>query len=345
MSKLKYNKYIRRKGRFVQPTVEQMEIWLKRNGIEYKIFPRQLRACNPDGDMNYSMEISKEKALVHDFRASHKQYDGTFLGFVSRYKNISYREAIEEVCGGRIRYEVPIERDEPEEEERLIELPVGSVSLRDKNKTKLWQFNMGYLVNERGLDEEVVYRANIHYLGTEIVVPYYEFGMLVFYQSRRQMDKKFNFPSSAETNKKAGDFLYGFDDVEPETDINLVESIYNALSIGPGTMATGGASLKEGQVKLLMSLNPSSVTLAPDNDGAGIKSIGKDFLALRKNIDEIYYCLPPYNPVREEQEDWNDLKRMKINTKEYIKCKKRKMTMKVLFEKIDGKLFDWIGFK
>lgn len=344
---VKPNKYLMKKKKYVQPTVEQMEIWLKRHGIEYRSLPNQIRACNPDGDANYSMEISKDKALVHDFRVNHTQHDGTFLKFVSLYKNINIREAIEEVCGNKIFYEFnQKDREEEEEEgEKLIELPTGSVSLREKDRSKLWNFNMRYLVNERGLDEDIVYRANIHYLGTQIVVPYYEFGMLVFYQSRQQMDKKFNFPDSGVTKKKAGDFLYGFDDVEPCSDVNIVESIFNALSAGPGTMATGGASLKDGQIKLLLSLNPTSVTLAPDNDGAGIKSLNKDFLSLRKNIDNIYYCLPPYNKDRDNQEDWNDLKKIGVNVNDYIKEKKKKMTMKTLFDKVDGKSFDWVGFK
>lgn len=347
MVNLNKNKYLRKKKKYVQPTPDQMEIWLKRYGIEYKSLPNQFRVCNPDGDTNYSMEVSKDKALVHDFRVSHSQYDGTFLGFVSKYKSINIREAIEDVCGNKIFYESnnKIEDKNEEEEEKLIELPSGSISLRDKDKSKLWRFNMRYLVNERGLSEEVVYRANIHYLGTQIVVPYYEFGMLVFYQSRRQMDKIFNFPSTQETNKKAGDFLYGFDDTEPCSDINLVESIFNALSIGSGTMATGGASLKEGQIKLLLSLNPKSITLAPDNDSAGIKSLIKDYMSLRKNVDDIYYCLPPYNKNKDDQEDWNDLKKMNIDVAEYINVKKCKISMKTIFQKIDGKLFDWKGFK
>lgn len=344
----KLNKYLRNKkksGSFVQPTAGQMQKWFEDNGIEYRSYPEQFRVCNPDGDTEFSMSVSKDHALVHDFRVSHTQYDGTFVYFVSLYKNINIREAINEVCGNNVNRKKIEKDDEVEEPEKLVELPDGCIPLRNENKDKLWKMNMSYLMNERGLEKEVIYRANIHYLGTQVVVPYYEFGMLVYYQLRYQIDKRFSFPPSNVTSKTAGDFLYGFDDVEPCSKVIQVESIFNALSIGPGAVATGGASLKDGQIKLLLSLSPDCVVLAPDNDGAGIKSAIKDYLSLRKKVDDIYYCLPPYNKNRDSQEDWNDLKRMDVDVGLYINKKMKKMTMKSVFDGIDGKLFNWEGFK
>lgn len=334
----KYMKYKKKKN-FIKPTDTQMENWLKKNGIEYKSFDTQFRVCNPDGDVKYNMAISKTEALVHDFRPNHQQFDGSFLGFVAKYKEISFREAIDEVCGKdhKIVSEKPqVEEDEIIEDE--IELPKGSLPLRDKKDTKIWKMSMNYLVNKRGLDVKTIFRANIHYLGTTIVVPYYEYGMIVFYQSRQQVDKKFEFPKSSK--KSAGDFLYGFDDVEPYSEVIVVESIFNALSVGPGCVATGGAKLKDGQIELLKILSPSEIVLAADNDDAGRVAVVKDYMKLNKIFKcPIYYCLPPFNKNEDEQEDWNDMKKNKIDVRKYITDNKIKMTMMNAFQGINGREF------
>lgn len=344
MAKTKNNKYLKHKNdkKYVKPNEHQIETWLSKH-LDYKNFSNQFRICNPDGDTKFCMEISKSEALVHDFRPDHQQYDGSFLGFVAKYKSISFREAIKEVCGNKI-HATPSKIEQEEEElEHDIELPKGSRPLRDKNDSMLWKMNMGYLVKDRGLNLDVIFRADIHYLGTEIVVPYYQYGILVFYQSRKQLDKVFNFPRSS--NKSAGDFLYGFDDVEPCGTVMIVESIFNSLSIGDGSVATGGAALKDGQIKLLKALNPNTVILAYDNDSAGRKATLKDYTALNKHkkgdlFKNIFYCLPPYHKDPKKQLDWNDMKQDGMNPKKYIMNNMLKMSMKIVFEGIDGKLFN-----
>lgn len=344
-SKNKYTKY-KKSNKQIMVSVEQMINWLSNNKIDYKDHNSdQIRVCNPDGDTNYCMALSKTGAVIHDFRPNHQQYDGPFLKFVSKYKNISFREAIDEVCGNKLNY-INFNQDyESEDEiENEIELPDGCKSLRDKVDTKLWFMNMSYLVHERGIDKEVIYKANIHYLGTTIYVPYYQYGMIVFYQSRRQMNKIFDFPSSSQTSKKAGDFLYGFDNVEPCSEVIIVESIYNALSIGDDAVSTGGAKLKDGQLKLLKTLNPHTVTLAYDNDEAGRKAVEKDFLLLNKNAKgdfckNIFYCLPPLSRLPEEQEDWNDMKQKKVNIKDYITNNRRKLK---ILDVVEGIKYNFI---
>lgn len=339
------NKYLKNRNNrnIVIPTDSQIESWLLHHGIEYKDKGNQFRVCNPDGDTKYCMSISKDKALVHDFRPNHQQYDGTFISFVSSYKSISIREAITEICGDKP-YTKQIKEEDQEEYdiEHDIELPSGSKPFRDVVDSKLYRLNLGYLINERGLDKDVIMKANIHYLGTEIIVPYYQFGILVFYQSRRQMDKVFNFPKSSE--RKAGDFLYGFDNVEPSSEVIVVESIFNALSMRENSVATGGASLKDGQLRLLKALNPHTITLAADNDEAGRESVCKNYNLIRKQAKEdlfkdIYFCLPPFSKNENDQMDWNDMKQVGIDPKKYIYNNRIKMSMQILFNKISGKEF------
>lgn len=336
---MRHNKYMKyKKSRFVQPTADQMERWFRKNGIEYKSGNKsQFRICNPDGDTSFCIEISKDKALVHDFRPHHQQYDGTFLRFVSKFKGISIEEAIEEVCGdARFYADDILDEEEDEELEDDIELPDGAVSLREESDSKIRKIVMNYLLNDRKLDESAIMQANIHYLGTSVVVPYHEYGMIVFWQIREILSKFFEFPRAC--GKTAGDFLYGFDNVEPHSYVIVTEAIFNTLSIGSDCVATGGASLKDGQVKLLKILSPSEIILAPDNDKAGRKSLEKDYQSLKKHNWDISYCLPPFVKGGDDI-DWNDMKKMGLNPREYILKNKKKLTVKNIFEGINGAEF------
>ena len=343
MYKLNKNKYLlarKQNSGFVQPTPEQIENWLNKN-FECKIAnDDQIRICNPDGDTEFRLYISRVNAVVHDFRPNHQQFDGSFLKFVSTYKNIMFSEAIKEVCGNSpiiSRYSASKENDEIQNDDP-IKLPEGSILLA-KYHGKARDMCMTYLTKVRGFSEDVIFKAKIAACGTSMVVPYYQYDMLVFWQMRSLISKVFRFPDEGETNKKAGDFLYGFDDIEPCSEVSVVESIYNCLSIKHNSLATGGASLKDGQLKLLRSLNPKSIILAPDRDEAGIKSIQKDYFALNKMrtgdfCKEIYYAIPPLEVAKAGKKDWNDMLKMGYNVYKYINENKKLVTTRLLFDGI-----------
>ncbi|CAK0743469.1 hypothetical protein CCP1ISM_1770001 [Azospirillaceae bacterium] len=163
--------------------------------------------------------------------------------------------------------------------------------------------------------------------------------MLVFWQMRSLISKVFKFPDEDLTNKKAGDFIYGFDDIEPCSEVIVVESIFNSLSIESNAVATGGASLKDGQLKLLKALNPKSIILAPDRDEAGIKSIQKDYFALNKMrsgdlFKDIYYAIPPIEVAKAGKKDWNDMLLMGYNVYKFIKENKKIVNTRLLFDGI-----------
>lgn len=338
MSNLSGNKWMNmsKSKKWFTPSPEQIENWIKEN-FDYKVQGAQILINNPDGDQKFHMQISPTLGLVHDFRPNHQQYDGSFLKFVSKFKGISMMAAIAEVCGkGRVisQYQKVIEEEPEIENDDVIALPEGSIPLKG-GSGKIWEVAMNYLVNVRKFTKEEVFQANIHHLGTNIVVPYYQYGMIVFWQSRMIVDKKFKFPNGED--KSAGNHLYGFDDVEPCGEAIVVESIFNKLSIGSDAVATGGASLKDGQIKLLRVLNPTSLTLAPDGDDAGIKSITSDFYSLSKYrndafIKDLWYCLPPLNS--HGWNDWNDMRKDGADTKDYILKNRKKLTLSVLFSGI-----------
>lgn len=333
MAKFDKNRYLEKSKKyglkFVQPTPEQIESWLL-SRFEVKMSGKdQIRINNPfdANDEKFHCWISKDKAAVHDFRPGFSELtDGSFIRFVAKYRNISIADAIKEVCGGDVVYKKI--RTTREQNDNELELPAGSKMIHG-DTTKLGLICRNYL-NKRGFSDEIIERAKIHYHISSVVLPYYQYDVLVFWQSRSVMNKKFKFPDQESTKKAAGDFLYGFDDVNPSDYVIVTEANFNALSVGENSVATGGAGLKDGQIRLLKSLNPHTVILAPDNDDAGIKSLQHDYMKLLKHrsgelFSRIEYVLPP------KDVDWNDMLRDGNNPRKYIMQNKKKMGINVLF--------------
>jgi hypothetical protein len=343
MYKFNKNKYLAARSKnsgFIQPTPDQIENWITRN-FEYKTGNEdQIRICNPDGDTEFRLWISRSNAVVHDFRPNHQQFDGSFLKFVSKYKNITFSEAVKEVCGSSpviTRYMDSKEKNEIQNDDP-IKMPDGSVLLKD-SIGKARDICMNYLTKVRGFSEDILFKAKINICGTSMIIPYFQYDMLVFWQMRSLISKIFKFPDETETNKKAGDFIYGFDDIEPCAEVIVVESIFNSLSVGTNCTATGGATLKDGQLKLLKSLNPKTVILAPDRDEAGVKSIQKDFFHLNKMrtgdlFKNIYYAIPPIEVAKAGKKDWNDMLLMGYDIYKFIQENKRIVNSRLLFDGI-----------
>ena len=156
----------------------------------------------------------------------------------------------------------------------------------------------------------------------DVYWPYYEFDTLVYWQSRSRLNKRFNFPQTeiqddtgeivAITEGSKGDFLYGFDDIEPASYLIITEAIFDKHTLGQQTLASGGAVLTPKQVGKIRILGPRRVILAPDNDAAGVKSIFANATLLINEKIPTYFSLPPklkYSVDGEERvtKDWNEL--------------------------------------
>jgi len=297
-----------------QPSPAQIEAWVAKHfAYKRRKNGEELDLGNPiDHDSGVHLGINTKKGVCHDWRPGHHSADGSFLKFVSKYRGISYHEAIREVCGqeASIRTILRPDAEEKPEKQVQIQLPPGAIPLSSGEGGKFRQIALNYLIS-RGVSEELAKQKSLMYTVGEIVFPYYEYGELVYWQSRSVLSKSFNFPPN--TNK--ADFLFGFDDVEPCTEIIVCESIFNALSLGENAVATGGASFSNTglQVKKIKALGPQKVTLAPDNDDAGLKSLFDNFFILEPHFSgKIWYSLPTkLNPsgslAAKDTKDWNDV--------------------------------------
>lgn len=322
---------------------EQIEAWVARH-FEYKRRKNgeELLICNPfDGDSNFKFNIStiKKKSKrsgaegywVHDWRPSAQYNSGSFLKFVQKYKGLSFREALRDVCGkeANLKHILKSTKFIKSEEvtETILALPGNAVPIQNAKWPKFQAIACKYLLS-RGIDLKIAKSFQIHYTPTTIVFPYLEYEMIVYWQSRTIVGKKFEFPDERKVGIGKSDFLYGFDNAEPRGRVFVTEAIFDAISIGPGGLASGGASIAGSQLKKLRALSPSELVLAPDNDKQGKRSIYENWLLLRDHYN-LFYILPP-----EPFKDWNEmicsyksLNEGLENTRKHLHNNLKKLTM------------------
>lgn len=310
-----------------------IEAWVARH-FDYKRHTkgRQIRICNPfDNDDDYHFwialfeDVSKNdpkkrpRYYVHDFRPGHGAHDGSFVQFVRKYhkkrykKELSFFEAMSEITGKapkdirdelrKVRASAAQEENKEENipDEEDITLPKGSKPLFDDTDSQARTMALNYLAG-RKVSSDLVEKHKLHYTATSIVFPYYEYGILVYWQERETLNKVFMFPDEMSTGLGKTDFLYNFDNVEQPTEcVVIVESIFNCIGIGDNCLASGGATVGGKQINKLRTLAPRTVVLSPDNDEAGRKSLRENYFLLKSDF-RIAYCFPPT-----DFNDWNDL--------------------------------------
>lgn len=315
--------------KFYNPSREQITAWVAKHFPDHRVRKggAELVICSPfDDDDSYHFNISTKKAVCHDWRdgdqwAPLNKRTGrrtcTFLKFVQLYKNCSFTEAVREVCG-HTKLSFPKKHQEIAESEIIpVKLPSGSEQLAAKPRGLAESIVLRWL-SSRGISGEDVEKHKIHYLGTNVIWPYFEYDDIpVYWQLRSRLNKQFLFPDEREFGVTKGQFLYGFDDIEPARELVVVESIFNKFTLREQCVATGGADITTQQVQKIHLLGPrDGIILAPDNDLPGIKSVVKNGVTLRKRGFKVYYSLPPKLEYTEETDDgpaqrltkdWNEI--------------------------------------
>lgn len=325
-------------------TGEMILSWVRRNFADFKIRKngQEIVMPNPWGDSGAHFNISLvEKELkkrkkkgywVHDWRPGHQQHDGSFLRFVQDYKGISFHEAVKEVSGGKVDPRLFLKKteEEPEEEEEgpeeiIVELPEGARPFSEGKGTKAHEIALNYL-NSRCITLEEALQHFIHYDSTSIIFPYVEFGMVVYWMRRSLIGKEFQYPPETIGVTKS-EFLYNFDQVEPGSPVIAMEAIIDAISVGYGSVAYGGANLDPKQVKKIRMLNPSAVILAGDNDKPdehgikpGIEAVWYNYEMLRPFF-KVLFAIPD-----DPHKDWNDVRVAGLDPRQMIKDKMQPAT-------------------
>jgi len=264
------------------------------------------------GDTKYKFNISlverenrhgTKNYWVHDWRPDCQEWDGSFIKMVMKYKGFSYFEAIKDVCGEDLSFTLFTPKEEEEkapEVEIVVQPPSDATSFREKQGNMLRDIALRYL-SKRCISEETAIKHSLSYTASAVVFPYFEYGMLVYWQLREILSKRFLFPSS-DIGCTKDQFLYGFDQIEPGDSVYITESIIDSLTIGDSAVAFGGDSFSSTQLRKLRSLSPGRVIIAPDRDDAGKALVKKFFFLARDFFPDLHMILPPT-----DFKDWNEL--------------------------------------
>ena len=324
----------------IKPTQSQVERWISKNFPDYKTRKSSVRGemylvnnpLDPD-DHAHHLAIAVDGSWAKDYRPTYMNLvKGSLFKLIMKLRKCSFVDAIKEVCGNdsnisvlldearrKLRCKEDTQEIAPEEIE--FALPPGMLKLSDNTYPLAKSIAINYL-SSRAITLESALEYGIMYDATRLCFPYYEYGVIVYWQTRDIMNKRFEFPAATMGVEKSN-YVYGFDHAEPNEPICVVESIFNAMSIGYGAVATGGADIQPGQIRRLKAINPSIVILAPDNDDAGKASLATNYEKLCPYFrNKLMYVIPPVN------KDWNDFakKLQKINKpikliKEFIESK------------------------
>ena len=153
----------------------------------------------------------------------------------------------------------------PEEAKVVVELPKGYRT--DWNATVTGRTVYRYLVKNRGLLSErlKLYGVGYSIRDCEAIFPITQNGNLVYYQTRAvgysDPEKYRNVPNVNRQN-----FLYGYDQLAPNSKATLVEGVMDALALGPGACAILGKTISDAQVALLASKNVVEIEVMLDGD-------------------------------------------------------------------------------
>lgn len=286
-------------------------------------------------DTGYHFNINPEKGTCHDWRGDEwagpanpetNKRNCSFVKFVRLYRKCSYSAALSEILGTKIdlrQYLKPDNRitDDLSKNKYAVKMPDGVEPLvhsEDPQARILIKW-----LKSRGYKKEDMEKYDLHHLGMDVYWPYYEFDTLVYWQSRSRLNKRFNFPSLEVRDKEnkiigytegsKGEFLYGFDEIEPATYLIITEAIFDKHVLGEQSLASGGALLTPKQISKIKILGPKKgIILSPDNDKAGINSIISNSNVLKSYGFEIYFSIPPKleyekDGKKEVVKDWNEL--------------------------------------
>jgi len=315
----------------------KIEAWIEAN-FEFKNRKGGAEYCinNPfDNDTGFNFNINPEKGGCHDWRGNEwagpinpdtGKRNCSFIKLVRLYKKCSYKEALSEVLGvstdlsSYLRPEGRI-TDQKAKRKVAVALPKGAEILaesEDRQASILIKW-----LKTRGYTAESIESSELFHFGMDVFWPYYEFDTLVYWQSRSRLNKRFNFPDIEVRNKSGevvgmtegskGDFLYGFDDIEPASYVIITEAIFDQNTLGSQALASGGAVLTANQIGKIKILGPKDgIILSPDNDKAGIKSVLDNYALFSREGFDIFFSLPPKLKYIEDGEertikDWNEL--------------------------------------
>lgn len=177
--------------------------------------------------------------------------------FLGVFKDTPYLEA--EIITHKDFYQAP-------------QLPEGFkvLSLGDSQVAKLARA----YVKKRGLDPDLLALKGVGYCDKGdyagcIVFPYHQQGQLVYYQARKYIHTggpKFKFPRQEEFGIGKTSVIYNIDALHLFDDIDIVESMFNAETLGDNAIAIGGKAISHSQFTAILKSPCKTISILLDPD-------------------------------------------------------------------------------
>jgi hypothetical protein len=310
--------------------VEQnFEFKTRKDGSEYLI-------CDPfTGDTGFNFNINPEYGVCHSWHGDEwagpvnpetNKRNCSVVKFIKVLRKCSYREALSELLGASedvSSYLRPEGRVGAAKVERTVSVALpGGLEILATSKDPQAKALRSWL-KSRGYTKERMEKAELYHIGMDVYWPYFEFEMLVYWQARSRLNKRFEFPPEniyddkgeivGKTEGTKGDFFYGFDEIEPASYVIITEAIFDQNTLLDQCLASGGADLTPNQVKKLKIIGPrKGIILSPDNDNAGISSVVRNRQVLDSLGFPLFCSIPPKLKYEEDGEtrytkDWNEI--------------------------------------
>lgn len=101
-----------------------------------------------------------------------------------------------------------------------------------------------------------------------IILPFYENGKLIYFQGRRfiQIGQKFKNPREEDFGLGKNQIIYNIDALSIYNKIRIVESVFNAETLGLNTISIGGKKISEWQFSKIVRSSCKRVSIILDPD-------------------------------------------------------------------------------
>lgn len=234
--------------------------------VEYSTnCPECVNHGEPSPDTKKKLWINLSKGYGLCYRCG---YAGSIINIVRSITKTSYINAIKIIRGktvdGLLSFKLyDLDKQFKDAELKSIDLPYGFEPITGphdylEKRGIPWQYAA---INGWGT-------CDAGYLKDRIIVPFYIYDRLVFWQARatwESSDKDFKKVLNPK-GVSARHVLYNFNTAKDYEEIVLVEGFIDAVKVGPNAMATNGKSLHPEQAMWLLETKAKTITLVWDKD-------------------------------------------------------------------------------
>lgn len=160
---------------------------------------------------------------------------------------------------------------QPKEEFKRLQLPpeFKLLGLYQSKTARLVESNL----KGRGFSIRKLMRKGVGYCATgkyagRIIIPYYQTGLLVYFNARKFIDigEKFKNPTKDECGVGKTEVIYNIDALWLYEKVWLFESTTNALTIGDNAIGTGGKKLSPWQKNKILESPVKDIIIGLDDD-------------------------------------------------------------------------------